>query len=112
MLSYDCTHILVMVDRFSQWPVTVPLPDLRTQTILNAHHWRFIDGHRKAQKSRDIVYNESMIAGQTPECKCRRYWDASKRIFNLLNQFNGNASMPPQTMWEFLRGVAHNFCMD
>ena len=20
--------------------------------------------------------------------------------------------MPPQTMWEFQRGVAHNFCMD
>ena len=53
-----------------------------------------------------------MIASQTPERKRRRYRDAGERIFNLLNQFNGNASMPPQTKWEFLRGVAHNFCMD
>ena len=62
-------------------------------------------------KSRDIDY-ESMIAGQTPARKRRRYRDAVERIFNLLNQFNGNASMPPRTMWEFLRGVAHNFCMN
>ena len=53
-----------------------------------------------------------MIAGQTPARKRRRYQDADKIIFNLLNQFNDNASMPPQTMWEFLRGVAHNFCMN
>ena len=33
--------------------------------------WRFIDGVRKAQKSRDIDY-ESMIAGQTPVRKRRR----------------------------------------
>ena len=38
--------------------------------------------------------------------------DADEKIFNHLNQVNGNASMPPQTMWEFQRGVAHNFCMD
>ena len=66
---------------------------------------------KRARKSRDIDY-ESMIAGQIPAHEQRHYWDADERIFYLLNQFNGNASMPPQTMWEFLRGVAHNFCMD
>ena len=53
-----------------------------------------------------------MIAGQTPAHKPRHYRDADERIFNLLNQFKGNASMPPQTTWEFLRGVAHNFRTD
>ena len=48
-----------------------------------------------------------MIAGQTPERKRRPYRDTDERIFNLLNQFNGNASMPPQTMWEILRGVTN-----
>ena len=84
------------------------------QSELGVQHpniWRFIDGLRKAQKSQDIDYG-SMIAGQTPAHKWRRYRDADERIFKLLNQFNDNASMPPQTMWEFLRGVAHNFCMD
>ena len=52
-----------------------------------------------------------MIADQTPARKRRRYRDADERIFNLLNQFNGNASMPPQITLEFLRGAAHNFCI-
>ena len=84
----------------------------RLQLELGVQHpniWRFIDGLRKARKSRDIDY-ESMIAGQTPARKRRRYRDSNERIFNPLNQFNGNGSMPPQTTWEFLIGVAHNFC--
>ena len=30
-----------MADRFSRWPVAIPLPDSRTQTILNSskHSW-------------------------------------------------------------------------
>ena len=41
-----------------------------------------------------------------------RYRDTDERIFNLLNQINGNASVLRQTIWEFLRVIAHNFCMD
>ena len=86
----------------------------RLQSELGVQHpniWRFIDGFRKVQNSRDKNY-ESMIAGQTPARKRRRYRNAEERIFNLLNQFNGNASTPPQTMWEFLSGTALNFSMD
>ena len=39
--SNGYTYILVLVDRFSQWPVAVPMKDSRTQTIINAlmHNW-------------------------------------------------------------------------
>ena len=40
------TYVLVIADRFFQWPVAVPLPDSRTQTILNAfkHSWLSLYG--------------------------------------------------------------------
>ena len=39
--SNNCTYILVIADRFSRWPVAIPLPDTKTQTILNGfvHNW-------------------------------------------------------------------------
>ena len=39
--SNGYTYILVLVDRFSRWPVAVPMKDSRTQTIINAlmHNW-------------------------------------------------------------------------
>ena len=39
--SNGYTYILVLVDRFSRWPVAVPKKDSRTQTIINAlmHNW-------------------------------------------------------------------------
>ena len=40
--------------------------------VQTSNIWRFIEGLGKAQKSRDIDY-KSMIAGQTPARKQRRY---------------------------------------
>ena len=39
--SNGYTYILVLFDRFSRWPVAVPMKDSRTQTIINAlmHNW-------------------------------------------------------------------------
>ena len=109
MISLFC-----LFDRIERTTNYAEASHRRLQSELGEQHpniCRFIDGVRKAQKSQDIHY-KSMIADQTPAHKRKLYRDADKRIFNLLNQFNGNASMPPQAMWEFLRGAAHNFCMD
>ena len=54
-----------------------------------------------------LIFGDSLMALEKPKSQ-----DADKRSFNLLNQCDSNASMPSQTMWEFLRGVAHNFCMN
>ena len=39
--SNNYSYILIIVDRFSRWPVAIPLPDCKTPTILNAflHNW-------------------------------------------------------------------------
>ena len=39
--SNGYTYILVLVDRFSRWPVAVPIKDSCTETIINAlmHDW-------------------------------------------------------------------------
>jgi len=83
----------------------------RLKTELGMEHptlWSLINHLRKAQKTRDIDF-EAMIAGHAPPSKRKRYRDADERILTLINRFNGNAVEPPQTMWEFLRGIAHNY---
>ena len=50
-----------------------------------------------------------MIAGYTPAMKRKKYRDADERILKLVQLFISNT---PQTMWEFLRGIAHNTEMD
>ena len=44
--SNNCTYVLVIVDRFSRWPEAIPLPDSKTQTILDAfmHNWLSLYG--------------------------------------------------------------------
>ena len=44
--SNGYSYILVIVDRFSRWPVAIPLPDCKTHTILNAfmHNWLSLYG--------------------------------------------------------------------
>ena len=69
--------------------------------------WKVIDGLRKAQKGRDLDH-ERMVAGLAPlSKKKKKYQECDKRILTLTNQFIGNA--PPQSMWEFLRGISHNY---
>ena len=47
--SNGYSYILVIVDRFSRWPVAIPLPDCKTHTILNAfmHNWLSLYGAPK-----------------------------------------------------------------
>ena len=45
--------------------------------------------------------------------KKRKLVAADKRIMKILTQFVGNdPAAPPQTMWEFLRGISHNYQMN
>ena len=39
--SNNYSYILIIVNKFSRWPVAIPLPDCKTPTILNAvlHNW-------------------------------------------------------------------------
>ena len=47
--SNGYSYILVIVDRFSRWPVAISLPDCKTHTILNAfmHNWLSLYGAPK-----------------------------------------------------------------
>ena len=40
--SNGYSYILVIVDRFSRWPVAIPLPDCKTHTILNAFMYNWL----------------------------------------------------------------------
>ena len=54
-----------------------------------------------------------MIAGHSPPTKKKKLVAADKRIVKILTQFVGNdPAAPPQTMWEFLRGISHNYQMN
>ena len=45
--------------------------------------------------------------------KKRKLVTADERIMKILTQFVGNdPAAPPQTKWEFLRGISHNYQMN
>ena len=74
--------------------------------------WKLIDGLRKVQIARDVEH-EQMIAGHSPPTKKKKLVAADKGIMKILTQFVGNdPATPPQTMWEFLRGISHNYQMN
>ena len=73
--------------------------------------WKLIDCLKRVQKGRDLEY-EKLIAGHSPPAKRRKYQAMDARIFKPVQQFSGNSpNFPPQTMLEFLRGIAHNLEM-
>jgi MULE transposase domain len=80
----------------------------RLQTELDVNHpsiWRFIDGLRKVQKGRDLVYEQYVAGNPAPE-KRRKYQQADDRIFNIVSSYN------ERDVIEYVRGVAHNFLME
>jgi hypothetical protein len=61
----------------------------RLQTELGVDHpsiWKFIDGLKKVQKSRD-VYMEQLMAGQLPPIKLKKFRDADERILKIVRDF-------------------------
>lgn len=66
--------------------------------------WRFIDGLRKVQYSRDVLY-ERFVAGQQPEAKRCKCAAADERILKIVSEY---AERPPL---QYLRGIAQNFRM-
>lgn len=80
----------------------------RLQTELDVHHpsiWRFIDGLRRIQKGRDMVYEQYVAGAPAPE-KRKKYKQADDRIYNLVNSY------ADRDIVEYLRGIAHNFLME
>ena len=54
-----------------------------------------------------------MLAGHSHLTKKRKLVAANKRIMKILTQFVRNdPAAPPQTTWEFLRGISHNYQMN
>ena len=79
----------------------------RLQVELDMDHpsiWRFIDGLRRVQKGRDVVY-EAYVAGAPAPAKRRKYQKANDRILKLVSTFDDREIL------EYLRGLAHNFLM-
>lgn len=77
----------------------------RLQTELGVDHpsiWKFIDGLRKIQKSRD-VYMEQLIAGQLPPQKLKKFRLIDDRILRIVRDFDN------RTMLQYLRAIAHNY---
>ena len=62
--------------------------------------WKFIDGLRKIQKSRDVYY-EQLVAGHAPRQKLLKYVKADERILNIVRLFHEKEPL------EYLRGLAH-----
>lgn len=67
--------------------------------------WKFIEGIRRVQKSRDLVY-EQFIRGEPATKKRDKYVQADSRILTIVLTFNNREIL------EYLRGLAHNFLMD
>lgn len=67
--------------------------------------WKFIEGIRRVQKSRDLVY-EQFIRGEPATKKRDKYVQADSRILTIVQTFNNREIL------EYLRGLAHNFLMD
>jgi len=68
---------------------------------------KFIDGLKKVQKGRDL-FHENVAAGHPipPSRKLRRYRLCDERIQRIVDNYvNYN-------MFDYLRGIAHNFTVD
>ncbi|XP_018495711.1 uncharacterized protein LOC108864471 [Galendromus occidentalis] len=63
--------------------------------------WKFIDGIRKVQQSRDVTYAR-FVAGHEPEAKRSKYVAADDRILKIVREFG-------QRPTTYLRGLARNF---
>lgn len=80
----------------------------KLQTELRMDHpsiWRLIDGLKIIQRNRDAMY-ERFLQGECPPRKRKKYLLADERIKNIVCTFHN------RTIYEFLRGLAHNFLMD
>ena len=67
--------------------------------------WKLLDGLKWVQKGRDVLY-ERMVAGNAPPPKRHKYRQADEHILHLVMDFDNRG------MFEYLRGIAHNFAMN
>lgn len=80
----------------------------RLQTEFEVKHpsiWRFIDGLRAIQKSRDLQF-EQFVAGAPAPQKRRKYRQADERILNIVRMY------ADREIIDYLRGLSHNFLME
>ena len=70
--------------------------------VKNPSIWKFIDGLRVIQKSRDQMYERS-ICGMPASKKLKRYIDADEGIKKLVEEFG---TLTPS---EYLRAIAQNY---
>ena len=71
----------------------------RLQTELDIYHpslWKFIDGLRRVQKGRDVVY-EQYVRGDAAPAKRLLYQLADERILTIVNDY------PNRDILEYLR---------
>lgn len=79
----------------------------RLQTELDVNHpsiWNFIDGLRRVQKGRDLLY-EQYVSGNAAATKRNKYIKADARILKIVQTYAERGII------EYLRGLAHNFLM-
>ena len=67
--------------------------------------WRFFDGLRRVQHSRDCEYSR-FAAGHEPPKKRRKYVEADGRILEIVRQFYTRETLA------YLRWIANNFRME
>ena len=63
--------------------------------------WRFLQVLKTEQALNDTIINQ-MLAGQEPPSKRKKYQDATKRIANIVQDYENREIV------DFLRGIAHN----
>ncbi|XP_063931856.1 uncharacterized protein LOC135143846 [Zophobas morio] len=80
----------------------------RLQNELSMDHptlWKFLDTLKIIQKGRDIFY-EQLVAGKSPPAKLKKYQDADRRIFKIVESYH------QENILEYLRGLSHNYEMN
>ena len=80
----------------------------RLQTELQMDHptiWKLIDGLKRIQKGRDILY-ERMVSGQVAPAKRYKYRQADERLLYLVHDCE------IRLVLEYLWGIAHDFKMN
>ena len=74
------------------------------QVFIDSTNWRFIDGLKAVQATRDKEYGE-FVRGENRSQKCLKYREADDQISSIVE--GGQ-----RTVLEYLRGLAQNFSMD